>query len=84
MRAGGIDDISGTSLESYINTRVMAHAIARAGRGDLTRTKLRNSFASMAKVDLGGFVVDFLSSAPYAGSHFVDLGVLGSGGRLIG
>lgn len=84
MRASGVDDISGTSLESYINTRVMAHAIERAGRGDLTRIKLRNSFASMAKLDLGGFVVDFPSAAPYTGSHFVDLGVLGSSGRLIG
>lgn len=83
MRAMGNEDFSLGSLESYINTRVLAEGLERAGR-DLTRTKLRTALMSLQKFDLGGFSVDYSSAAPFVGSHFVDLGVLGANGRFIG
>ncbi|MDQ3058845.1 MAG: ABC transporter substrate-binding protein [Pseudomonadota bacterium] len=83
MRAIGKEDFSLGSLESYINTRVMAEGLERAGR-DLTRAKLRTALLSLQKFDLGGFSVDYSSTAPFVGSRYVDLGVLGANGRFIG
>lgn len=83
MRAGGRDDFSQNSLESYINTRVLAEALERAGR-DVTRAKLRTALMSVQKFDLGGFSVDYSNVAPFVGSRYVDLGVLGAAGRFIG
>ena len=34
--------------------------------------------------DLGGFMVDYAGGAPYVGSKFIDLGIMGSNGRFIG
>ncbi|MCZ8256159.1 MAG: ABC transporter substrate-binding protein, partial [Polaromonas sp.] len=82
MRAIGQQEFSLGSLESYINTHVMAEGLERAGR-DVTRAKLRTALAGLQKFDLGGFSVDY-AAPPFAGSKFVDLGVLGAGGRFIG
>ena len=82
MRAIGQQEFSLGSFESYINTRVLAEGLDRAGR-DLTRAKLRAALAGLQKFDLGGFSVDY-SAAPYVGSRYVDLGVLGTGGRFLG
>jgi ABC-type branched-subunit amino acid transport system substrate-binding protein len=83
MRASGKEDFSPGSLESYINTRVLAEGLERAGR-DLTRAKLRTALLSFQKFDLGGFSVDYSTAAPFVGSRYVDLGVLGASGRFIG
>jgi branched-chain amino acid transport system substrate-binding protein len=82
MRAIGQQEFSLGSLESYINTHVMAEGLERAGR-DVTRAKLRTALAGLQKFDLGGFTVDY-AAPPFAGSKFVELGVLGAGGRFIG
>lgn len=83
MRAIGKDEFSQGSLESYINTRVFAEALERAGR-DLTRAKLRTALLSLARFDLGGFSVDYSTAASFVGSRYVDLGILGANGRFIG
>jgi len=83
MRAVGSKEFSSGSLESYINTLVLAEALERAGR-DVTRAKLRTALQSLQKFDLGGFVVDYSGAAPFVGSHYVDLGVLGANGRFLG
>jgi branched-chain amino acid transport system substrate-binding protein len=82
MKAMGKEEFSLGSFESYINTRVLAEGLERAGR-DLSRAKLQTALASMRNLDLGGFVVNYQAS-PFVGSKFVDLGVLGSSGRFIG
>jgi branched-chain amino acid transport system substrate-binding protein len=82
MRAMGKDEFSLGSLESYINTRVLAEGLERAGR-DLSRAKLQTALASVRNFDLGGFVVNYQAS-PFVGSKYVDLGVMGAGGRFIG
>lgn len=83
MRAGGKEDFSLGSLESYINTRVLAEGLERAGR-DVTRAKLRTALMGFQKFDLGGFSIDYSNAAPFVGSRYVDLGVLGASGRFIG
>ena len=83
MRAIGKEDFSLGSLESYINTRILAEGLERAGR-DLTRAKLRTALLSFQNFDLGGFSVDYSSAAPFVASRYVDLGVLGANGRFIG
>ena len=83
MRAIGQQEFSLGSLESYVNTRVLAEGLERAGR-DVTRAKLRTALGSVQKFDLGGFSVDYAAASPFVGSKFVDLGVLGAAGRFLG
>lgn len=83
MRAIGKEEFSQGTLESYINTRILAEALERAGR-DLTRAKLRTALLSFERFDLGGFSVDYTSATPFVASRYVDLGVLGANGRFIG
>lgn len=82
MRALGQTEFSPSSFEGYINTRVLAEGLDRAGK-DVSRARLRTALAGVRGLDLGGFVVDF-GSAPYVGSHYVELGVLGGSGRFVG
>lgn len=83
MRALGYQDFTQGSLEAYVNMRVLAEGLERAG-SDPTRAKLRSALAGIRNWDLGGFVVDYSGQAPYVGSRYVDLGVLGGSGRFLG
>jgi branched-chain amino acid transport system substrate-binding protein len=82
MRVAGQTELSSGSFEGYVNTRVLAEGLARAGR-DVSRAKLRSALAGIHKFDLGGFLVDFSGSSPFVGSRYVDLGVLGASGRFL-
>jgi len=67
-------------LEAYVNAKLMVEALRRAGR-DASREKLVLALEAMRDVDLGGFRVGF-SSSDHTGSKFVDLTVIGDGGRV--
>ncbi len=82
MRAMGKEEFTLGSLESYINTRVLAEGLERAGR-EVSRAKLQAAMAGLRNYDLGGFMVNYQAS-PFVASKYVDLGVMGSGGRFIG
>jgi branched-chain amino acid transport system substrate-binding protein len=82
MNAMGRKEYSLGSLESYVNTRVLAEALQRAGR-DVSRAKLQNALASLRNFDLDGFSINY-QAAPYVASKYVDLGVMGANGRFIG
>ncbi|KAB7575663.1 ABC transporter substrate-binding protein, partial [Verminephrobacter sp. Larva24] len=82
MRARNEQMFTQRSLEAYINLRVLAEGLERAG-ADLTRAKLRSALASIRNWDMGGFVIDYASQPPYVGSRFVDLGVFGGTGRFL-
>ena len=69
------------ALEGYVNARVFAEALRRAGRNP-TRSSFIDSAWSMKRFDLGGFEVSFTNSAKGA-SRFVELNMVGRGGRLI-
>ena len=83
MRAVGLNEFSAGSFEGYINTRVLAEGLERAGK-DPSRAKLRQALSTLRGLELGGFTVDFPPTTPYVGSRFVDLGILGASGRFIG
>lgn len=83
LRARGVQDFTLGSLEAYVNLRVLAEGLERAG-SDPTRSKLRNALAGIRNLDLGGFVVDYAGNAPYVGSRYIDLSVLGTSGRFLG
>ena len=68
-------------IEAYITAKVMVEAIKRSGK-DLTREKLVQTLEGMSNFDLGGFRVSFTANER-AGSRFVDLTVVGSGGRVL-
>lgn len=83
MLAIGHQEFSARSFEGYVNSRVLIDGLDRAGR-DLSRAKLRTALAGLRSNDLGGFTVDYTGGAPYVGSRFLDLGVMGSHGRIVG
>ena len=68
-------------IEAYVMARVLVEAMRKAGR-DLTREKLIASLEGMQNHDLGGYRVNF-SASERQGSRFVDLTVIGSGGRVL-
>ena len=82
MKARGQNDFNLGSLEGYVNMRVLAEGLERAGN-DPTRAKLRSALAGIRNWDMGGFVVDYSGQAPYVGSRYIDLGVLGPAGRFL-
>lgn len=83
MQAAGIQEFSSATLEAYINARVLIEGLRAAGK-DVTPARLRSALAGLRNLDLGGFAVSFPSQAPFVGSRFIALGVLGSNGRFVG
>lgn len=65
----------------YLNMRVLTELLRRAGKG-LTAASLPGAIEGMGKVDLGGFTMNF-SPTNHHGSNFVDLLIVGPGGRFI-
>ena len=59
----------------------MVEGLKRAGR-DLTREKLIAAIESMDRVDLGDFIVSF-SPTDHSGSKYVELTMIGQGGKFI-
>ena len=83
MRTKGQQDFTLGSLEAYVNMRVLAEGLERAG-SDPSRAKLRTALAGIRNWDMGGFVVDYSGQSPHVGSRFIDLGVLNGAGRFLG
>jgi branched-chain amino acid transport system substrate-binding protein len=69
------------ALEGYINARVFAEALRRAGRNP-TRSSFIDSTWGTKNLDLGGFSVNFSESAMNA-SRFVELTMVSGNGRFI-
>ena len=65
----------------YLNMRVLFEGLRRAGR-DLTPQGIVKAMEGMGKVDLGGYTVSY-SPTNHHGSNFVDLMIIGPGGRYI-
>jgi len=79
-KVGNID-YNFSSLEGYLVAKVMVEGLKRAGK-NLTREKLIAALESMNNVDLGDFVVSF-SPTNHSGSKFVDLTMIGRGGKFL-
>jgi ABC-type branched-subunit amino acid transport system substrate-binding protein len=65
----------------FLNMRVMLECLARAGRG-VTSSSLVTAIESMGRVDLGGYTVNY-SPQNHHGSKFVDITIVGPGGRYL-
>jgi ABC-type branched-subunit amino acid transport system substrate-binding protein len=79
--SGATLEPSHLALEGYVNARVFAEILRRAGRNP-TRSSFIEAAWALKRYDLGGFEVSFTEGAPNA-SRFVELTMVGTGGRII-
>lgn len=75
-----LKDYSPFHLEGYLSARTVAEALRRSRERQPTPAALAQALRAMGELDFGGFRVDF--SKGNVGSRFVDIGVIGSDGRL--
>lgn len=68
-------------MEAYLMARTMVEGLKRAGK-DLSRDKLVSALESMGGVDFGGYRVNY-SPTSRIGSRFVELTVIGPGGKVL-
>lgn len=68
-------------FEEYIGARVLTEALKRAGKNP-TAAKVSQTLQTLGRVDLGGFSVEFTPKTR-SGSKFVEVVVIGAGGRLL-
>jgi branched-chain amino acid transport system substrate-binding protein len=81
MSAAGHTDYSHLSLEGYIDAKVTAEGLRRAGRTP-TRAALVAAMDEMRHYNLGGMEVSFGKGAA-SGSKFVELTLINAQGKLI-
>jgi branched-chain amino acid transport system substrate-binding protein len=81
MTASGWTDWSLPSLEGYINARVMAEGLRRAGK-DVTRESLIAALDRIEGLDLGGISISY-GRGNRVGSSYVDVAVIGADGRIV-
>lgn len=70
-----------TTLEGYLAAKVMVEALQRAGP-QLNREKLLAALDGMRPYDSGGFTVNY-NGKERLGSRFVEVTIVGNGGRLM-
>ena len=68
-------------IEGYLMARTLVEGLKRAGR-DLNREKLISALESINNVDFGGFRINY-SPTTRQGSRFVELTVVGPGGKVL-
>jgi ABC-type branched-subunit amino acid transport system substrate-binding protein len=81
LKAAGVKDFNFSSLEGFIVAKAFTEGLRRAGR-DLTRERLIVAIEGMSNVDLGEFVLRFAPNN-HNGSKFVDLTMIGRGGKFV-
>jgi ABC-type branched-subunit amino acid transport system substrate-binding protein len=79
-KKAGFTDYNFSAAEGFLTAKVMVEGLKRTGR-DLTREKFIDTMEKM-EVDLGGFYVGY-STKNHAGSKFVDLTIIGRGGKFL-
>lgn len=68
-------------MEGYLMARTLVEGLKRAGR-DLSRDKLIASLESMNGFDFGGYRINYAANGRI-GSRFVELTVIGPGGKIL-
>jgi branched-chain amino acid transport system substrate-binding protein len=81
MAEAGSKDINFSSLEGFIDAKVMVEGLKRAGK-NLTREKLISALESMNNYDLGSFTISY-SPTDHRGSQYVDLTMIGRGDKFV-
>jgi ABC-type branched-subunit amino acid transport system substrate-binding protein len=77
----GYKDYNFSAMEGFLSAKVAVEGLRRAGR-HLTREGYIAALEKMQDVDLGGFYVSY-SPSNRAGSKFVDLTIIGRGGKFL-
>jgi ABC-type branched-subunit amino acid transport system substrate-binding protein len=67
-------------LEGYLSARTVGEALKRAKEPALTPAGLERALHTAGEMDFGGYRVDFSKSN--VGSRWVDIGVIGTDGKL--
>lgn len=80
-KKAGFTDYNFSALEGFLSAKVAVEGLRRAGR-NLTRESYIAALEKMQDVDLGGFFVSY-SPTNRAGSKFVDLTIIGRGGKFL-
>lgn len=80
-KKAGYTDYNFSAMEGFLSAKVAVEGLKRAGR-NLTRESFINAMEKMQDVDLGGFYVGY-SPTNHAGSKFVDLTIIGRGGKFL-
>jgi len=81
MAASGSKDYSLPSLEGYIDARVLAEGLRRAGAAP-TRASIIAALEQIESLDIGGLRIGY-GKGMREGSRFVDVAVIGAAGRFI-
>ncbi|MGH8681740.1 MAG: ABC transporter substrate-binding protein [Burkholderiales bacterium] len=81
LKAAGVKDYNFSSLEGFIVAKVFVEGLRRAGR-DLTRERFIAAMEGIANVDFGDFIIRF-GPNDHNGSKFVDLTMIGRGGKFV-
>ena len=68
-------------MEAYLMARTLVEGLKRAGK-DLSRDKLVSALEGMGNADFGGYRVNYTGSSRL-GSRFVELTVVGPGGKIL-
>jgi len=68
-------------MEAYLMAKTLVEGLRRGGK-DLSREKLQNALEGMSPADLGGYRINYTTNGRQ-GSRFVELTVIGSGGRVL-
>lgn len=68
-------------MEGYLMARTLVEGLKRSGK-DLSREKLVTTLESMSNVELGDYRLNYSASA-HPGSRFVELTVVGPGGKVL-
>lgn len=74
-------DVNFSSMEGFLVAKVFAEGLKRAGKTP-TRDNFITALESMRDVDFGGFNVSF-SASNHNASRFVDLTIIGRGGKFL-
>ena len=72
---------SSLGIEGYLSARLIVESLQRCGKS-LSQEKFITMLESMGRHEIGGFAVNY-SATNHNGSSFVDLGIIGLGGKLI-
>lgn len=80
-KKAGFTDYNFSAMEGFLMAKVMVEGLRRAGR-NLTREGLVDALEKMNDVDLGGFYIGY-SPKSHTGSKFVDLTIIGRGGKFL-
>ena len=81
MQKAGVPHMSFGSMEGFLAAKTLFEGLRRTGR-DLTRARLLAALETMNKWDAGGFFVSFTPDN-HSGSRFVEMTMIGTGGRFV-